>query len=339
MDSLTQIVLGASVGEAVAGKKIGNKAMLWGAVAGTIPDLDVLLEPYLDMVAYLATHRGFSHSFTFAILCAPLFAWLLTRIYPQGKAGFRDWWLLFFLGFVTHYLLDAFTTWGTQLFSPFSSYRVAFYSIFVIDPLYTLPFLALLLIAAFYPRRSSRRRTLNYLGLSLSTLYLGVTVVNKQLANSAFEKGLAFKNISYESYISKPTPLNSVLWSITAQTEEGYVTAYYSLLDGEIPTEFTYLPGNHHLLEPWRGSPKLEKLIEITKGYYTVEKTEEGVVINDLRFGKFNSWTNNVPSEFVFRYQLTEQGGELLFEQNQFRFKPDGDYLMAFLGRIGGQKD
>ena len=79
MDSLTQIVLGAAVGEAVLGKKIGNKAMLYGAIAGTIPDLDVLASNYTDTVTALEMHRGFTHSILFSIIFAPIFGWLVSK--------------------------------------------------------------------------------------------------------------------------------------------------------------------------------------------------------------------------------------------------------------------
>ena len=82
MDSLTQIVLGASVGEAILGKKIGNKAMLWGAIAGTIPDLDVLLRYFTDEISSTQMHRGFSHSIVFAVLIAPLLGWIAKK-YPE----------------------------------------------------------------------------------------------------------------------------------------------------------------------------------------------------------------------------------------------------------------
>lgn len=88
MDSLTQIVLGASVGEAVAGKKLGNRAMVWGAIAGTIPDLDVLLNPWLDTVQQLSFHRSLTHSFLFALLMSPVLGWLLHRLYrKRGEIG------------------------------------------------------------------------------------------------------------------------------------------------------------------------------------------------------------------------------------------------------------
>jgi len=323
----------------VAGKKIGNKAMAWGALAGTIPDLDIVLGLFMNDVDYVANHRGFSHSFTFALLFSPLIAWGLRRSFPRSAVTFKEWTALFFFGFVTHYLLDSFTTWGTQLFNPFSSYRVAFYSIFVIDPLYTIPLLVMLTVAGFHSRTVPKRRVLNYLGLAISTLYLGITLLNKGLANQAFEQGLAKAGIDYTDYISKPSPLNTILWAVTAKTEEGYYTGFYSLLDDEAPTEFEFTPHQHELLKPYTENRQVRLLQEIMKGYFTAEQTEEGIFINDLRFGKFNAWTTTAPSQFVFRYLVQEQpNGGLQITQKQYRFKPGADYLMAFWQRILGNK-
>ena len=137
MDSFTQIVLGAAVGEAVLGKKIGNRAPLYGAVAGTIPDLDVLFTGFMDYSSALLFHRGISHSILFALLVAIFLSQLLT-CFEQYK-NLKDWFWLFFLAFTTHALLDAQTTWGVQLFWPLKA-RFALDNIFIIDPFYTLPF-------------------------------------------------------------------------------------------------------------------------------------------------------------------------------------------------------
>ena len=86
MDSLTQITLGAAVGEAVLGKKIGNKAMIWGAVAGTTPDLDVFANLAADEMSALAFHRAITHSVFFAILAPLALGWLAYSLYP-GRAA------------------------------------------------------------------------------------------------------------------------------------------------------------------------------------------------------------------------------------------------------------
>jgi inner membrane protein len=105
MDSLTQIELGAACGEAVAGKKIGNRAMVWGAVGGTIPDLDVLAGLFTDEITGTSFHRGFMHSFLFCTLAPWALAWLVRRFYDEQihrKRGYKGVlmaiWLLFYLG-------------------------------------------------------------------------------------------------------------------------------------------------------------------------------------------------------------------------------------------------
>ena len=113
MDSLTQIVLGASVGEVVLGKKVGNKAMLYGAIAGTIPDLDVLSRYFVDTVTYTEWHRGFSHSILFSLLFAPIFGWLISKIEKNSGVSWQEWSKLMFWGLFTHPILDSFTTWGS----------------------------------------------------------------------------------------------------------------------------------------------------------------------------------------------------------------------------------
>ncbi len=323
----------------MAGKKLGNKAMLWGAIAGTIPDLDVLLNPWLDTVQQLSFHRSVSHSFLFAIVASPILGWLLHRLYKSNPATTRDWTLLFFLGFVTHALLDSCTTWGTQLFWPFSNYGVAFYNVFVIDPLYTVPFLVLVAAAAFYNRLNPKRRLLNYAGLVVSTLYLAWSFAGKSMANNVFEHNLTAKGIGYTSYISKPTPMNTVFWSVTAKGQGGFYNGFYSLLDADKQVEYAYEPQQAELLEPYRGHPKLERLLEITKGYYTVEQDSAGgLLINDLRFGKFDGWQES-GGGYVFVYKVwQDEQGELQFEEVNNRPKVDQQYLLAYWHRIIGQK-
>ena len=108
MDSITQIVLGAACGETVLGKKIGNRALLFGAIGGTIPDLDVFIGKiiYDSEIDSMAFHRGFMHSFLFAILAAFVFGFLIFRVYNRGKrlgmTTQKEWIWLFFASIFTH---------------------------------------------------------------------------------------------------------------------------------------------------------------------------------------------------------------------------------------------
>lgn len=101
-------------------------------------------------------HRGFSHSLVFAILMGPLLGWLIHRLYKKRYEQ-KTWMWLFFLGIVTHPLLDIFTNYGTEFLWPFSL-RITFNTVFVIDPLYTVPFMITLLVALFMKRDNPKRK-------------------------------------------------------------------------------------------------------------------------------------------------------------------------------------
>lgn len=311
MDSLTQIVLGASVGEAVLGKKVGNKALLWGAIAGTIPDLDVIGNFFMDPINAAYHHRGFSHSIVFAIIMAPLLGWLVHKMYEKkGEADWKGWSWLFFWSIFTHPILDCFTTWGTRLLWPLNE-RVTFNSIFVVDPLYTVPFLILVIWVMFKKRDSRARRKINNLALTISTSYLLFTVVNKELIiNPAFEKGFADQGIEWVDYSTKPAPLNNILWYGTAETEDGYYIGYYSILDKSYPTQFDYYPKNHELIDPYRDNKLVNRAIFLAHGYYTINDADSVLELNDMRFGTAKT-SENEKGRQVFSYVVKEEGGDV----------------------------
>ena len=303
MDSLTQIILGSSVGELVLGKKIGNKAILWGAIAGTIPDLDVVLNFLTDDISATEMHRGFSHSILFALLITPILGYIAKKIHKKEyDVNYKNWMWFFFWITITHSLLDAHTTWGTQLFWPFD-YRVAYQNIFVIDPFYTLPFLCFLVLAMFYKKTNLKRRKLNKLGLIISSSYIVITLLFKWVAHSEFKASLNNQKIEYNEIDTKPTPLNSILWSALIETETGYRTAYYSLLDKkeiEFSKEF---PKNHQLLKPFLDQKIIKQLINISNGWYFIEKKGDNLIFRDLRFGQLGMDVNTAP--FLWFYELT----------------------------------
>lgn len=336
MDSLTQIVLGASVGEFIAGKKLGNKAIFWGAVAGTIPDLDVMLNPFVTETAKLSIHRGFSHSFAFAILFAPIFGYLLRKIYKKSEATFRDWTLLFFWGIVTHFMLDSFTNYGTQIFNPFSDFRVSWNTIFVIDPLYTLPFMGLVTALMLHKKGSAIRLRLNYLALGISSFYLMFTVVNKQYINSVFEAAAEKNNIEYSRYMTSPTPFNNILWRGLFETKDGYYETYYSWFDDRDNIEFNYVPSNREKLAGLENTEPVKKLKWFSDGYYTVTSDDQYLYFNDIRFGTMGGW-NDSNSNYVFSFKLI-RGENLSISRSFDGMKLNSKLIKDFLSRIVGEK-
>lgn len=334
MDSLTQIVLGAAVGEAILGKKVGNKAMLWGAIAGTIPDLDVFTKFFVDPVRANELHRGFSHSFLFSILFAPVLGWIAYKIHRKEPASWKGWSWLMFGSLVTHPLLDAHTTYGTQLFWPLE-YRVTYNNIFVVDPLYTLPFLFFLIVAMTYKRDNPKRRSYNNLGLIISSSYMMLTLGFKGIAHYHFTQSLHQEHISYKRLESKPTPLNSILWCGFVETEKDFLIGYYSLLDGSTPVAFDTFPKKQELLEKMAQEDVVKRLIKMSNGWYNVEVEGDTTLFYDLRFGT-RGMTND-PKSFVYAYKLYYQNKTLVASQVKADFKGAQGALKELWVRLKGK--
>lgn len=335
MDSLTQIVLGAAVGEAVLGRKVGNKAQLYGAIAGTIPDLDVLARNFTDTITATEIHRGFSHSILFAVIASPILGWMVNRIERKLNIGWRSWAWLFFWGIFTHPLLDAFTTWGTQIFYPFD-YRVAFNSIFVIDPLYTLPFLICTVWAMFLKRSSLSRKRINITGIILSSGYLLLSVMLKFLALGQFEAALKEQNITYNQISTRPAALNTVLWNANVDTEDAYLIGDYSFFDSK-PVMFKRYPKNREQEPNYKfaqSQKNLQRLIDISQGWYLMEEKKGHWYFYDLRFGLMPVANNK--EQFVFSYLLKEENGVLTAQESEKEPRDAGLLLETLWERMKG---
>lgn len=312
MDSLTQIVLGASVGEAVLGKKAGNKAMLWGAIAGTIPDLDVFFDNFFQPIDGLYIHRGFSHSIVFAFLLAPVLGYLIHRIHRKKRPQitFKNWSTLVFWSTVTHPLLDMMTNWGTQLFWPFD-YRIAINNIFVLDPLYTLPFLTFLIIAATKRKNNPRRSKINRMGLIISSLYLILTMNFKLFAHNNLKKHFENNGLNTELMMTKPMPLTSFYWTGTTKNKGSFHVGYYSIFSG-VEDKIIEVEQNDELLGTLqiKNSPLTKRLKYLTNGFYTIRQDSSGIYMEDLRFGLLSGFNSKAPHIGLFKYKMLNQEGK-----------------------------
>ncbi|WP_299124144.1 metal-dependent hydrolase [uncultured Tenacibaculum sp.] len=340
MDSLTQIVLGAACGEIALGKKIGNKALLFGAIGGTIPDLDVFIGGWLygNEIDAMAFHRGFMHSILFAIFGSFLFGWITFKLYDKGKregtTTLKNWIWLYFLSIFTHPLLDSFTPYGTQLFLPFSDYRVAFNNISVVDPLYTLPFLLCLIVAMFYNRTRTRRRVWVKAGIYISSVYMLFTIGNKIYMDSVFKKSFDKADISYSRFSTQPTIMNNVLWYGIAETENDYKVGFYSLFDkkSELDTILT-IPKNRDLLDV--NHKDIKVLTWFSNGYYNLVPMDSSKNIQylDLRYPLLNP--NNAETS-MFRFELMKENNR--WDMVPFSGKPPSkDDLKEFTKRFYGK--
>jgi inner membrane protein len=295
MDSITQIALGAAVGEALLGKKIAYRASLWGAICGTLPDLDNFI-PYQDAVAAVTYHRSFSHSLLFLAVLTPIMAWLIQYIHPQLNVKRSQWLLLVYGVFATHVLLDGFTVYGTQLLWPFVDFPFSWSTIFIIDPAYTLPLIVGVISVLCIARHKNLGYTINHAGLVLSSLYLIWTVGAKFYVDHKMIAALQNQGIRYEKISSTPTPFNTVLWRFVVMDSDGYFEAYYSVLDDNNTIEFTHYQDQKTLLKGLEEHWPVQRLQWFTHGFYSVMRIQDEIVISDLRMG--------LEPNYGFRYRV-----------------------------------
>ena len=406
MDSLTQIVLGAAVGEAVAGKKIGNRALLWGAIAGTIPDLDVIPGFFLTPLDNLIFHRGATHSILFCLIGAFLFAYLAQLFYKKKyhqsthykvfqtilvllvptipailflfgnlnlsiymrlfisislfwtafllwKKFFKDyirhnhsvqkitysrWVLLFFLGFLTHTLLDCFTTYGTQLLWPFLDTRISWDVINVVDPFYTIWFLICLFMVMITPFTNKRRQVWNWIGISISSFYLILCMINKNTINNRVLKLIADHQIDADYLMTTPTTFNNLLWYIAIISKDTCYTGHMSIMDSsDQETCIKAIQRENGIESAVKKSEEWQVLNWFSGPFYSAEKSGDSWVYRDLRFGTMDFYCDRSP-QYVFEFKIEEQNDKET-RVIQTRYNPGDEFnsiWLDFMNRLKG---
>ena len=304
MDSLTQIVLGIAVAELCAGKELKNKTFLYGAILGTMPDLDILSGFVLDPVNAVLIHRGISHSLLLFLILSPLLGAIISKIENKKINFYRSASMVFWCLF-THVLLDMFTSWGTQILWPLEK-RFAFKTIFVIDPLYTIPLLVTL-VMTWRVRDTLLRKKHITTGLIISSAYLALSCLVKLYVLHQFEKALLKQEIAYSEIIVKPTAFNIILWNANIATEEAYLLGDYSVFDSQA-ISFTKYSKNSHLETSLKGNPDFEKLKKISESWYIISENGGVLYFNDLRFGLLNDSPDHPQFAFSYQFIPTDSG-------------------------------
>jgi inner membrane protein len=297
LDSVTQIALGAAVAAASVPAQHRRKAVLIGAVLGTTPDLDVFID-YGDAVSNYTFHRGFSHSL-FVLFPFSLLLWaILRKLYEPVRAAPMRWLLAITLALVTHPLLDAHTAYGTQLFWPLTSPPVMWSTIFIIDPLFTLPLLIGVIAILVKPDKTSATRTLA-VGIVMSTSYLAWTwsaklyIENKTLASLDNGKEVI-------AMFSTPTPFNSLLWRLVLLRQDDYLEGYFSLLHPGQRIEFTSYSINKLLYSQAEDIWSAKRLDWFAQGFIKSMVVDDYLVISDLRMG--------FEGNYVFNHAIAKIG-------------------------------
>jgi inner membrane protein len=330
MDSLSQWALGAAVSVAVMGRRTAVwKAALWGGVLGTLPDLDALLDhgdPVLNMVLHRAeTHALFWQSLAAVPLAAGIAWWMrrggsaagaagqqpvgagpaaaLPAAASAGQGDFPRWLLTVWLVLVTHALLDAMTVYGTRLALPFSSQPYGLGSIFIIDPLYTLPLLAGLSAALLCRSLGGLRWSLA--GLLLSTAYLGWSAGVQHHVTGLVHGQLAARGeaVATDRVLVTPTAFNTVLWRIVVMHSTHYEEGFYSLADRGRAVRFNAYPLDPDLQRDVQSLPAVQHIQAFSRGFYRVDERQGLVRITDLRMGQ--------EPAYVFSFGVAQRGSGL----------------------------
>lgn len=299
MDSLTHTVIGACLGEAIAGKQLGKKAMLLGILANNFPDVDMVATFWESEVTMLMLHRGITHSILCNVILTFVFAKLFQRIYLKYNMDTKRWLWLFGSGLFLHIVLDSFTTYGTGWFEPFSNYRVTFNTIFILDPAFTLPVLISAIALWILKKDSVKRKFWWKCGIAISGIYFALICFNKLYVNKVIKSNLSEQQLRYDDFMVAPTPLNNLLWYTIVKNKGEFYMAYYSVFDKDKILKFETFKQNDSVLDQPCEKRSLELLKHFSKGYYTAKIENDTVVFSDMRFGQLNGWTkNNTP--FVF---------------------------------------
>ena len=327
MDSLTQVVLGSAVGYAVLGNKVGRKAAIYGAILGTLPDLDVFL-PYGGEVEAFTYHRGFSHSILVHLLISPLIVWLISKCHQDTIVYKNHWFWLVFLCLSTHGILDSFTVYGTQLLWPITEYPFAISNLFIIDPFYTLPLLLACVVVLLPNIKHTSSSKINFFALTISSLYVCWSLVAKIYVDQKVETALNERQIKFNHYLSTPAPLSTLLWRILVMSDGQYYEGYVSVFDSTSDVSLDVYNSSNFLLNNIQDEWGVQRLQWFTKGLYSVTQEKQKIVLTDLRMG--------AECGYVFNFIVGEQTdtGIVASDYEKFSVRPDLSQISKIWDRI-----
>jgi inner membrane protein len=298
LDSLTQALLGGAVSYCVAGKQSPRKAILYGAALGTLPDLDIIVQHSNDLARF-TLHRSWSHSWLVQTAITPLLAWIAHKL--DKNISYKTWLLMIWLCWITHSGLDAMTVYGTQLFWPFMPSPVSIGSIFIIDPLYTLPLLFGFLFILFKPNVALSKNTMLF-GVIVSSAYLVWSLSAQAITHYKVITALNDQGINYEKIKVTASPFNTLLWRVIVIEKAHYYEAFSSLLDpSAYRIEFKKYLRNPTLLSSEQ-SADLKQLAWFTDDFYALDKQNDLVFAKDLRMGTEPNYI------FSFKFAEIENG-------------------------------
>ena len=282
MDPISQGTVGAAFAQSTANKKNILRIGIIGFLAGLAPDLDVLIRSSNDPILFLEYHRQFTHSLFF-IPFGSLIVSLLIFPLARGSMSFKTVYIASFLGYATHGLLDACTSYGTQLFWPFSNERVTWNNISIIDPLFTIPILIFVGTAI-----KTRKRLFSFFAIGWAAFYLSLGFVQYERALSVAVELAHSRGHNAERLTLKPSFGNLILWkSIYQHEEKFYVDAIRTVrssawCSGENIRMFDYQYHLPSLDKDSQQSKDIERFRWFSQDYLGFD--EEKNLVTDVRY-------------------------------------------------------
>jgi len=325
VDTLTQALLGGAVAYAVAGKVSPRKAVLWGAAVAVLPDLDVFI-PYANDLDAVTMHRSWSHSWLVQSAVAPVIA--LFAYKKDHTFDLKTWWWLIWLVLITHSALDALTIYGTQLFWPFMPPPVSIGSVFIIDPVYSIPLLLGFISVVLRPQASTSRR-LMLSGFVFSCVYLIAGLLTQNWMVQQAKVALQQQQITYDKVLVSPTPFNSLLWRILVINDNQYFQGFRSVFDDEKPIHFSQYNRQSELNLLLKDIHALQQLDWFSHGFYALEQHHHLIIAKDLRMG--------IEPSYFFRFVLAEEKPNKIIAVSPYRLASEHvsmPYLIQIWRRI-----
>jgi len=290
MDLITQITLGATVGQFGYSRQLGKRALVWGGVGGLIPDLDVVVKIMSNPYAEVLYHRGISHSLFFGPVVGSLLGYFLWCYYGREKDHLRTWIGLMIAALITHPLLDVMTVYGTQLLAPFSNHRFVFSAIPIIEPIYTIPLILCNLWGILWGHhRLAWNQVISGLILFLTTCYLFLGLSINEQATRFVEKQLHSEKVIPEKVNVYTTMFQLPLRRVVVHTQNEYWIGLVSMWSPS-PIQWMKFPKvSEKLFQEFEKTDDFQIYDWFTNGDYAYIAEPKGSLVNlkmtDLRYG------------------------------------------------------
>lgn len=295
--------LGAALGELLLGRRLGRRALAWGAFFGLLPGLDVILYPLLGEARELWWHRGPSHSLSILAAISYAAAVGLERLWKRDKVSRAEAWLAVFLLMAAHVLLDCLTVRGAAVLWPIQSRRVSFDLLDPNDPLFAAPLVVaavwLALLKEVKPKKtrgkkppppSKRRRPLAW-GLGLAGGYLAFAIAMKSIAAAGFRADLARRGLDFSRQMEAPTPYNIFLWRAVASRPNELWVGYRTVFESKsTPVRWTVFPIRPETLARVAKLPATRILTDLADGWWIARPDVRGAWLGDLHYCEARTW-------------------------------------------------